>query len=40
MAAHAHFVEGVDVPDAEILTDIDEPADHAALLERLARQRA
>lgn len=39
LAAQAHFVEGIDVNDAEILTDIDEPADYEALVARLARQR-
>ena len=39
LAAQAHFVEGVEVPDSEILTDIDEPADYDALVERLARAK-
>lgn len=37
LAAHAHFVEKVDVNDAEVLTDIDEPADYDALVARLER---
>ena len=37
IAAQVHFVEGVEVPDSEILTDIDEPADFDAFVERLAR---
>jgi CTP:molybdopterin cytidylyltransferase MocA len=37
LAAHAHFVEKIDVNDAEVLTDIDEPADYDALVARLER---
>lgn len=40
LAAQAHFVEKIEVPDSEVLTDIDEPADYEALLARLARAGA